>query len=450
MPRLELACLAFLAITAASPLAAMLWLVDGRPPSASPQAPSPIGGMLGTFTLGQFSLAFACMLIAWRAPAATSRRALTWLLATGVVARLILLPVYPYTSNDFERYLWDGRVALEGLDPYRMSPDAPALASLRETWATPPEHAHLPTLYPPAALALFALSATLGPETAWLGWKALMGAASLAILFLGRRLLQRLDREQHFALLALSPLLVFELGVGAHVDGASTLAITGALWALTRDRPLETGLWIGVGALCKILPLLLVAPLVWHFRRERDRALRLVAATAATISIGYAAAFSIGWIPAGSMATFFEQWRFGSPLFLALDAVLGGPMLLAALVFAALLVVLFGLRWTRGDPARWMQVALALPLLLGPVVFPWYLSALVPVVALLPSSALLAWMGAMPLTYEVLDGFLGHGEWRPALWPLVTIAGSILIGLVCDHRATPPAPTFAPRSRVRS
>ena len=53
-----------------------------------------------------------------------------------------------------------------------------------------------------------------------------------------------------------------------------------------------------------------------------------------------------------------------------------------------------------------MALALAIPLLISPVVFPWYLSALVPLLALRPNIyGIAACLIIMPLTYEVLNDF---------------------------------------------
>ncbi|WP_237707101.1 hypothetical protein [Pseudoalteromonas sp. BSi20652] len=68
-----------------------------------------------------------------------------------------------------------------------------------------------------------------------------------------------------------------------------------------------------------------------------------------------------------------------------------------------------------------MQAALALPLILSPVLFPWYLLPLVPLLALRPNIYLLAWLLLMPMTYEVLGNFLCCQQWQPALWPVVLL-----------------------------
>jgi hypothetical protein len=97
-----------------------------------------------------------------------------------------------------------------------------------------------------------------------------------------------------------------------------------------------------------------------------------------------------------------------------------------------------------------MQAAVALPLLLSPVIFPWYLMPLVPLMALYPNKYLIIWMFLMPLTYEVVGQFICCQVWQAAQWPVWALAifqFVALIALVINlYRSWPkltasPAPT---------
>ncbi|MCC7017886.1 MAG: hypothetical protein IT564_11855, partial [Rhodospirillales bacterium] len=94
------------------------------------------------------------------------------------------------------------------------------------------------------------------------------------------------------------------------------------------------------------------------------------------------------------------------------------------------LVLLFRLWWRtpsdlapRLDAAAW---ACALPLVLGPVAFPWYALPVAWFAALAENARLTLWCLALPLSYEVLDGFDTSGVWAPATWPLVVFAFVLL------------------------
>ena len=94
--------------------------------------------------------------------AAVCRHGAIWLvLGVAVAMRLLTLTAPPVLSSDLYRYVWDGRVQLAGINPYRYLPAADELAFLRDEAVYPhinrAEYAH--TVYPPAAQAIFALAA---------------------------------------------------------------------------------------------------------------------------------------------------------------------------------------------------------------------------------------------------------------------------------------------------
>ena len=350
--------------------------------------------------------------------------AIFWL---GVAARVLLVATPIFTTHDVERYLWDGAVLIHGFDPYLFHPDHPALSDLRAVWPTPEEHAAYPTLYPPLALALYGLCALAGPTIGiWL-WKLLACGASIATLKVTDHLLTRHKKRHHLPLVALSPLMLLEVGVGAHVDIFATLAIIAAICAITERRWLRVGFAIGLGTSIKLLPVVMLLPVAATLspRLWPKVGLGFIAACA----LCYGLALAVGLLPLGSLGVFFEKWRFGSPIFTAIEA----SPLEAKLTWVILAIGLggLGLVWyqARRDLYTAIIIMLSLPLILSPVSFPWYLMVLVPLSALRPNLILLVWLTAVPLTYEVLNGFIGQGVWQPAVWPLWVIGLGWLLSI---------------------
>lgn len=349
-----------------------------------------------------------------------------WILGSGFVARLALFFTPAFTTHDVRRYLWDGRVALEGLDPYRVSGDAAVAVALGPDWAVASEHAAYVTLYPPGAIAIFAACAWFGPTLAFWAWKGVVTAASLAALWLSMKMLEERAASRHLALVALSPLLVLEAGVGAHLDILSALCVVAALLFAGRRQPVATGLALGLGGLIKFLPLILLLPLA--FKQSKRFGASMTAAALGVLGLGYGAAVSLGLWPVGSLSVFFHKWRFGSPGFAVLEGWVEQEhsLKVATALAAAATVLLVWLQPRR--PAN----ALAAPLLASPMAFPWYLAPLVPAMAIAPSATLVGWTLTSPLTYEVLDAFEVGGGWSPKAWPLWIIGLGWVVGLGVD------------------
>lgn len=381
----------------------------------------------GTGYIAIHAVMTAAMLTAWAKRDAVPLRDL---IAAGIAARLILLAAPMLSSNDAERYLWDGAVALAGFDPYSVPPADPLVAPLRAIWATPPEHAAYPTLYPPLAVTLFALSALAGPVWGIWVWKAVATVAGIALVPLAARMLAGWHVERHLALVALSPLLVLETGVGAHLDAIVALLVVGAMLAFHHKRAGWVGGLLGVGLCVKFLPAIVLVPL--GIAMGWRAVVRMGMAAIGAVAVIYGTALAIGWRPIGSLPVFFEKWRNGSPLFTLLEAWLPTPMLLAVIAVAGAVLLLTAIVFARKRPVVATQLAIATPLLLSPVAFPWYLLPLVPLAALGPGATLLGWLSLSPLVYEVRDRFASEGVWMPALWPLAIIGGGWMIGLGID------------------
>ncbi len=402
----------------------------------------------GYYTMAQYSVMALLMLLAWRlSPQSNKVKDHCWILFFAVIVRLLMFSVEPYTSNDVDRYLFDGRIVVEGLDPYSISHDAPELKLLRETWEPPAEHAKYVTLYPPLALAFFSLAAAAGITYAVAAWKLILLTASLLTLWLTAKVLQREKKLKHLALVALSPLLILETSVGLHLDALSTLAIIGAIYCWQRGWIIRAGLVIGLGTSIKLLPVMLLLPLTFTLQNFKQVFSLFISALMAVVSV-YVLAIDFGLHPVGSIAIFFEKWRFAAPLFTVLDTILSGQEILFVMVgFSALVCSLVAYvcwchRWTLANNKELLfgslQLVIALPLIISPVIFPWYLMPLVPLMALYPNRYLIMWTLLMPLTYEVINQFICCQVWQPAQWPiwligLLQLSALLALGRYCYH-----------------
>ena len=399
-------------------------------------------GDIGWLTVAQFTFLAICMLLAWwSAPAAHTLTDVRLLLLVAVIARLLCIPAGHYTSTDMDRYLFDGKVALSGYDPYQVNHNAQDLQALKAQWKPPEEHAKYPTLYPPLALATFALAATTDVRHAGLTWKLIVTGFGIGTVFILAALLKRIGHLRHLSLAALSPLLILETGIGAHVDALSTFFVAAALYLYHERKLALSGIFIGLGALTKLLPIMLAIPLCLGQKRLKD-SIAIGGALSATIILGYGTTLALGFVPVGSIGTLFEKWRFGSPVYQFLEFSLAGhyPALLAASCVIVSLSVLAYRAWRLEQAISithpLLPLSMALILVFSPVVFPWYMMALIPLVVIAPRPFLLTWMCTLPATYEVLSGYYIDSVWLPANWPLILIFLGFVCSLFLEWRTT--------------
>ena len=342
--------------------------------------------------------------------------ALAAILVAGLAARLLVLGAAPVLSTDIYRYVWDGRVQAAGINPYLYLPVEPALAPLRDpgtgAGAVFPNINRAdtaPTIYPPAAQALFGLTGLLGGGI-WTmkGVMLAFDAATAGLLLL---LLRTAGRPAAQVLVwAWNPLVIWEFAGAGHIDAMALTFIALALLLAARSRAGWAGLALGVAVLTKLLPAALF-PAFW-----RRWNVRTPLAAGLAVAAGYAAYSSAGWKVLGYLGGYAqeEQLQDGGGFLLLRLAALAGPLPgwagtayaaggLALLGAVALWVVRRPLPLPR--PARVEALCQGVLLLSGTLIavisphYPWYLTMLVLPAAVRPSLAALWPTVAGPLLY---------------------------------------------------
>jgi hypothetical protein len=200
------------------------------------------------------------------------------ILAGAFFLRVLLLPLPPELSRDSWRYLWDARVTLHGFSPYVFRPDDPALRFLTNTGLFPRMRFRSePTIYPPGAQAIFLLSYLLAGPNLYV----LKGIFLLFDLVTCGALLVLLHRRKldmsRVLIYAWCPLPIVEFAMQGHVDVITLTFSILALLSLANQSVggrILTGFLIGMAALTKIYPILLllvVVPEMLRGARERGR-----------------------------------------------------------------------------------------------------------------------------------------------------------------------------------
>lgn len=367
--------------------------------------------------LALLALGFGALLVAARRLERERRPLAATIVLVAAVLRVLLLPLPATLSDDVLRYVWDGRVVLSGANPYALTPDAPELADLRdERWRRMP-HRDVATVYPPLALATFAVAAATPWPVAVL--KILLAAADLAGCWLLVGVARRLGVPEGRAVwYAWNPLVVLEVAGMGHVDALAVALTIAAVAALYRGRAALSGLAAGAGVLAKLGPLAAL-PLWW--RGHRHRTVFLAAALALVVAGVVPVLVAAHGVPSG-LVRYGVSWEFNGPLYEPLwrvidgagvaDAIKGGlddlkarhgnhelwnrfypwvyPQLLAKLLLGGGMLAALFLAWRERRPAVATGKLFAGLLLCSATVYPWYLLWILPWAALVRHRAWLA------------------------------------------------------------
>ena len=188
-----------------------------------------------------------------------NRRYLFFLIGLAIFMRAPLLFASPH-STDICRYIWDGRVQADGVNPYQYVPADPALAHLRDDaqiYENVNRKEYAPTIYPPAAQLVFFL-ATRVSETVAMMKAAMLAFEALAIFALIELLKARRLPTVLVSLYALHPLAVWEIAGSGHVDSLAVAFVLLALLAAEKGNRFASGASLAAGVLTKYFPMVLV------------------------------------------------------------------------------------------------------------------------------------------------------------------------------------------------
>lgn len=364
-----------------------------------------------------------------------------WLVALTLAVRLPLFLSAPVLSDDYFRFLWDGRLSALGEDPYALLPEgaSPELKQRIDSNGELMENMNSPryySVYPPFQQLLFAGISLLGQgnlDKEILLTRLLFVLADLVSLWLLMQLIaMRKGDPWHALWFALHPLLAWE-GVGnLHFEAVSVPFMLGAVFLYFRyKKPWTAMLLFAFSASFKLRPLLLCALGIRH------PGTWLYAGLSVLVVLAPFALFPLSSLEnyRSSLALYSGSFEFNASLYYLLreagDAMLGynpiatlGPSL-QLLALAAMLYISYRLRnSTIQDVLASAVLVYAIYFVFATTVHPWYLVVPLALAAAAGITWIVVWSFAVFLSYSHYQGgnFSENYSWIALEYFLVLLA----------------------------
>ncbi len=354
-----------------------------------------------------------------RDPGFRRRRApMMAILAAAALFRLTVWPLEPAFSDDVFRYRWEGMVQAEGGNPYQVRPADADWAHLRdETWPRVGSKDFKAGYGPLIELMEWATyravaHATGDPHRQAFWFKApaaLFDAATVAAL-LGLLAARGLPASR-VLIYAWCPLVTMEFWGTGHNDPVALFFIALAFWAAARERWWAAFTSLSLAAAAKIWPLILFPLFVGRrgFRPLRWKEWTAVLPVAGLLAIPY---WSDVEENARFLTGFVGGWRNNDGLYGPLLWLAGDASTAKHAAFAIVGLVVAGLVLARWPLEKAALTAITALLLVSSNCHPWYLTWLVPLLAVVPVPALLLWTALAPLAYRVVIAWALLGIWE--------------------------------------
>ena len=204
-----------------------------------------------------------------------------FLVFCGVFFRLVFLLTEPNLSQDYYRFIWDGQLILEGINPYLFTPDSLmaqpefVLANAQELYnGMGGLSARHFSNYPPFNQFIFAIAAFLGGKSilgSVIVMRTIIILADIGIFYFGRKLLKKLNRSPHVIFwYFLNPLIIVELTGNLHFEGVMLFFFIWALYLVSAKKWALAAVPYALSICVKLVPLIFLPLFFTYFQRKQS------------------------------------------------------------------------------------------------------------------------------------------------------------------------------------
>lgn len=335
-----------------------------------------------------------------------SSKILWAILIFSFIFRLTLLPVAP--SDDIYRYLWEGKLQLNYINPYSFSPESQELHHLRDKFFPGINHKHLTTIYPPVTLMGFAVADFISYSIT--SMKSFFLFFDFILILLLISFLKRLKMDiNNILVYAWSPLVLISFAARGHCDSLLLFFVMLALYLNAKCSKITPALSIAFAVLSKFIAIIIVPFLV--LRKPKYFLIIFLA-----VFIFYIPYISAGTNLFSTLFHFGSQYHFNDSLHfliscLPLNSHLESRIISSA-IFSIVLIIIY-IRFTKKtyfspqklridtneNILRYSFFTVGAFLMLAPTVHPWYLTWIVPFLCFYHSKAWLVLTGTIVFYY---------------------------------------------------
>nr|WP_321232165.1 glycosyltransferase 87 family protein [uncultured Psychroserpens sp.] len=321
--------------------------------------------------------------------------------------RAVFILAIPNLSQDFYRFIWDGRMLLEGLNPYLYTPESfiqargeMPVAQAKELYAGMGQlnGSHF-TNYPPINQLCFIIAGLFSGHNilgSAIVFRLLIIAADFGTFFFGKRLLERLNIPvKNIFWYILNPFIIIELTGNLHFEGVMIFFLVWSMYLLHSGKWKWAAIIFALSISVKLIPLLFLPLLFQYFKKKSSHTVNVktlisfYAIVGITTALLFAPFFSSEFVNnyAQTVGLWFQNFEFNASIyyitreigywFTGYNEIKIIGKILPVLVFLFVIGLAFSRR-TLDTKALIINMLLAFTiyLFLSTTVHPWYVATL--------------------------------------------------------------------------
>ncbi len=363
-----------------------------------------------------------------------------YLVGIGILFRLVFLGSVPVLSQDFYRFIWDGRLVFQGINPYLFTPESVVLNPSEYAFTIPQFTAlyegmgHLNgshfSNYPPVNQLFFSVAALVAGKSilgSALVMRVVILMADIGILYFGRKLLVALGQKPvKIFWYFLNPFVIIEMTGNLHFESVMLFFLVWSLYLLQQRRWMWAAVIFGLSVSVKLIPLLFL-PLFfkWFLQTEKTKkgflnvsVFYLIAL--ATLFLSFLPFYSSVLVSnySKTLSLWFQNFEFNASVYYVIrwvgykivgwNIIATVGKILPIIVFIFVLMLSF---FRKNKDFRQVLIAMLFSVsfyfLLATTVHPWYVATVLLLSVFTRYRFALVWSLAVVLSYSAYgsDGF---------------------------------------------
>lgn len=337
-----------------------------------------------------------------------------------ILFRLSLLFMLPNLSDDYFRFVWDGRLSAHGINPFVVMPssfinsDHAISAGLSHELFSSMNSPGYYTIYPPVLQFVFWLSAQLFPSNilgSVIVMRVFIIAAEIGSIFLLSGILKKLELPSKNVLLyALNPLVIIELSGNIHFEALMIFFLLFSVYLLLKERFVFSAIVFSLAICSKLLPLMFLPLLPKQIGIKKSIIFYSICGiTTVLLFIPFVDQQFIGNI-SSSINLYFQKFEFNASIFyfirwvgyeiVGYNIIEKAGIILSVIALLSILSISF---FQKSKDIislfRGMLFSITIYFAFATVVHPWYISTLVALSVFTSLRYPLIWSGLIVMTY---------------------------------------------------
>ena len=365
----------------------------------------------------------------------------------GFIARVILLFSMPVLSDDYFRFIWDGRLLNSGINPFESLPETfldQNIPGVDQDLYQNLNSTEYFTIYPPLNQLLFWFSVWLFPNSltgAVTVMRIFIMAADIGNFLIIRRMAEFRKISPNVAFIYfLNPLVMLEFTGNLHFESVMIFFILLSILFLERQKTVGSAISIAMAILSKLLPVMYMPAMLKYLPLRKVFLYYLLAGI--TVILAFVPLISLEFLQgmSNSLDLYFRKFEFNASIYFIFRAIgyaITGYNEIARIgpilgVLTIVCIVIYLAKIDR-DKTPLTEVFLFIHLfylLFATTVHPWYITTILALSATTRFRFSIVWSGFIFLTYI---GYNKTGFELPD-WVLFLEYSALALAITYDFR----------------